>query len=192
MHPQLIRNRRAFFPQKPRLSQSFQKLTVSGWTLASAGSSEMSFDSWNYLNIRHTRPNTGAISATMMMTAPAVDGSYEARFLLNDGYTLLASAAFTIVPPAPPPAPVQPVITVTPNTPEAPDTTPLGAVIATFSVVMSDGSPFTGTVAFGAPYFDGGGIFALSGDHIIVNPTGPGVGPNMTTLTDHITLEAIP
>jgi hypothetical protein len=36
MHPQLIRNRRAFLPQKPRLSQPFQKLTVSGWTLASA------------------------------------------------------------------------------------------------------------------------------------------------------------
>jgi hypothetical protein len=33
MHPQLIRNRRAFLPQKPRLSQPFQKLTVSGWTL---------------------------------------------------------------------------------------------------------------------------------------------------------------
>ena len=72
-----------------------------------------------------------------------------------------------------------------------PDTTPLGAVVATYSVTMSDGSPFTGTVQFGAPYFDSGGIFALSGNSIIVNPKGPGVGPNMTTITDHITLEAI-
>ena len=91
----------------------------------------------------------------------------------------------------PPPPPPQPVITVTPNTPEVPDTTPLGAVVATYTVAMSDGSRFTGTVQFGAPSFDAGGIFALSGNSIIVNPKGPGIGPNMTTLTDHITLEAI-
>jgi hypothetical protein len=84
------------------------------------------------------------------------------------------------------------VITVTPSTPTVPDTTPLGAVVAAFSVVMSDGSPFTGTVGFGAPYYDAGGIFALAGRNIIVNPSGPGVGPNMTTITDHITLVAIP
>ena len=83
------------------------------------------------------------------------------------------------------------MITVAPNSPEVPDTTPLGAVIATYRVVMSDGSPFTGTVRFGAPFFDGGGIFALSGNSIIVNPSGPGLGPNMTSITDHITLEAI-
>jgi hypothetical protein len=57
---------------------------------------------------------------------------------------------------------------------------------------MSDGTPFTGTVRFGAPYYDAGEIFALSSDTIIVNPDGPGVGPNITTVTDHITLEAIP
>src|SRR5215472_7837534 len=34
MHPQLIRNRRALLPQKSLLSQRFQKLSVSGWTLA--------------------------------------------------------------------------------------------------------------------------------------------------------------
>jgi hypothetical protein len=57
---------------------------------------------------------------------------------------------------------------------------------------MSDGSPFTGSVGFGNPYYDAGGIFAISGSNIIVNPSGPGVGPNMTTITDHITLLAIP
>jgi hypothetical protein len=84
------------------------------------------------------------------------------------------------------------VITVTPSTPTVPDTTPLGTKVAAFSVAMSDGSPFTGTVVFGAPYYDAGGIFAISGGNIIVNPTGPGVGPNMATITDHITLVAIP
>src|SRR5215831_21074170 len=34
MHPQLIRNRRVILPQKSLLSQRFQKLSVSGWTLA--------------------------------------------------------------------------------------------------------------------------------------------------------------
>jgi hypothetical protein len=57
---------------------------------------------------------------------------------------------------------------------------------------MSDGSPFNGIVGFGAPYYDNKGVFALSGNNIIVNPSGPGLDPNRTTITDHITLEAIP
>ena len=95
-------------------------------------------------------------------------------------------------PTSPPPAAPQPVITVNPDTPVIPDTTALGAVVATYTVSMSDGTPFNGTVRFGAPFFDAGGVFALSGDKIIVNPAGPGVGPNMTSITDHVTLEAIP
>jgi hypothetical protein len=84
---------------------------------------------------------------------------------------------------------------VTPGTPTIPDTTPLGATVATYTVTMSDGSPFVGTIGFGPPNFDAGGIFALSGSNtagnIIVNPSGPGVGPNMGTITDHITLLAV-
>jgi hypothetical protein len=72
-----------------------------------------------------------------------------------------------------------------------PDTTPRGAVVATYEVAMSDGTPFTGTVRFGAPFYDSGGVFALSGRSIVVNPAGPGIGPNLTSITDHITLEAI-
>src|SRR5215469_3349150 len=91
-----------------------------------------------------------------------------------------------------PPGPAQPMIVVAPVTPHMPDTSSRGAVVATYSVTMSDGSPFTGTVRFGAPYYDGGGVFALSDNKIIVNPDGPGVGPNRTTITKHVTLEAIP
>jgi hypothetical protein len=84
---------------------------------------------------------------------------------------------------------------VTPSTPTIPDTTPLGATVATYTVRMSDGSPFVGTIGFGPPNFDAGGIFALSGintaGNIIVNPSGPGVGPNMGTITDHISLVAV-
>jgi len=90
------------------------------------------------------------------------------------------------------PAGPQPVITVTPRTPSVPDKTPRGTIIATYSVKMSDNSPFAGIVRFGPPYYDNNGIFALRDNNIIINPNGPGVGPNKTTITDHITLEAIP
>jgi len=95
-------------------------------------------------------------------------------------------------PPPPPAGQPQPEIAVTPSTPIVRDTTPRGAVVATYSVSMSDGSPFTGTVRFGAPHYDNKGVFALRDNDIIVNPNGPGLGPNKTTVTDHITLEAIP
>jgi len=75
-----------------------------------------------------------------------------------------------------------------------PDTTSLGAVVAAYTVVMSDGSPFVGTIGFGPPNFDDGGVFALTGSpnsgNIIVNPNGPGVGPNTNSVTDQITLVA--
>jgi len=96
---------------------------------------------------------------------------------------------------APPPAPagpLRPVIDVRPNTPKVPDTAPGGTVVARYSVRMSDNSRFTGTVRFGPPYYDSDGRFALVDNNIIVNPKGPGIGPNKATITDHITLEAIP
>jgi len=51
---------------------------------------------------------------------------------------------------------------MTPSNLTIPDTTPLGAVVASFTVTMSDGSPFTGTVRLGAPDNDAGGVFAIS------------------------------
>lgn len=86
--------------------------------------------------------------------------------------------------------PLRPVIMVAPIL-HIPDTTPRGAVVTNYSVRMSNGSPFTGTVRFGPPHYDGGGVFALAGDKIIINPDGPGIGHNRTTITKHITLEAI-
>ena len=104
-----------------------------------------------------------------------------------------ASPAVRVAAPPPVPAgPLRPVIEVRPNPPKVPDTAPGGTVVASYSVRMSDNSPFTGTVRFGPPYYDHDGRFALRDNHIIVNPNGPGIGPNKTTITDHITLEAIP
>ena len=95
-------------------------------------------------------------------------------------------------PPQLPAGPLRPVIEIRPNTPKVPDTAPGGTVVARYSVRMSDNSPFTGTVRFGPPYYDGDGRFAIVDSNIIVNPKGPGIGPNKATITDHITLEAIP
>ena len=75
-----------------------------------------------------------------------------------------------------------------------PDTITVGAVVATYTVTMSDGSPFAGTIGFGPPNFDAGGTFSLTGSppsgNVIINPSGPGVGPNLSTITDQITLVA--
>jgi hypothetical protein len=130
---------------------------------------------------------SGSVSAgvySVRVQALGITAPFSAKATFNIVVTMTA--------PSPSPLPSQPVITVTPSAPTIPDTTPLGTVVATFSVAMSDGSPFSGTVGFGAPYYDAGGIFSISGSNIIVNPSGPGVGPNMSTITDHITLVAIP
>ncbi len=163
--------------------------------LAAAGSPDASYIAWDYLSGTQSPPAVGVTSATITMTGPAGNGAYEARFYPNNGYTVTARTSFTIVaetPPPPPPPTV--VITVTPNTPQIPDTTPVGAVVATYTVAMSDGSPFVGTIGFGPPNFDAGGIFSLtsspSSGNIIVSPSGPGIGPNLSTVTDHITLTA--
>ena len=95
-------------------------------------------------------------------------------------------------PPAVSVGPLRPVIEVRPNIPKVPDTARGGTVVARYSVRMSDNSPFTGTVRFGPPYYDYSGRFALTDNNIIINPNGPGIGPNKATITDHITLEAIP
>ena len=81
---------------------------------------------------------------------------------------------------------------VTPTTPRVPDTTPLGGVVASYSVAMSDGSPFTGSVRFAAPNYDAKRIFAIAGDKIIVNPNGPGLDRHGATGTYRITLETVP
>jgi hypothetical protein len=173
--------------------------------LAVAGTPDGAFMAWAYLNGTQTPPAVGVTSATVMMTAPTSDGPYEARFYPNNARTVSARASFAVVgvtsPPAPPPPPptaAVPVIVVTPISPQIPDTTPKGAIVATFRVTMSDGSSsFLGTVALTN---DGGGVFALSPltrnpdgsatGQILVSPSGPGVGPNSGTITDHITLVA--
>jgi hypothetical protein len=178
--------------------------------------------SWKWLSTdgaSSSPPTSGGVTAgTVHLVVPTTAGQYEVRFFVNNSFNVIAkSAAITATgaappppappapppppppappppPPAPPPPPPAPVITVTPNTPQVPDTISVGAVVATYTVTMSDGSPFAGTIGFGPPNFDAGGIFSLTGSppsgNVIINPSGPGVGPNLSTITDHITLVA--
>ena len=83
-------------------------------------------------------------------------------------------------------------IQIVPSTPTILSTTPLGGTVATLLVSNSDGSIFAGSISFVAPHFDAGGVFAISGNTIIVNPAGPGVGNITGTVTDYITLDATP
>jgi hypothetical protein len=86
-----------------------------------------------------------------------------------------------------------PIITVTPTMPTIPNTVSTGSTVAIITVTMSDGSTFTGTVAFGSPYFDDGGIYAISGSSspflLIVDPDGPGVGAEGGNI-DNVTVVA--
>ena len=122
-------------------------------------------------------------------TAPAAPPNSSSP---NRGRGGAPPAVPVAAPPPVPAGPPRPVIEVTPNTPRVPDSAPGGTVVARYSVKMSDNSPFTGTVRFGPPYYDNNGKFALRDNNIIINPDGPGIGPNRTTVTDSITLEAIP
>lgn len=125
-----------------------------------------------------TRRGAGGTSAARPASPPARGGA--------------PAPVRVAVPPPIPAGPLRPVIEVNPNTPKVPDTAPGGTVVARYSVKMSDNSPFKGTVKFGPPHYDENGKFALAGNNIIVNPHGPGIGPNKATITGHITLEAIP
>lgn len=62
-----------------------------------------------------------------------------------------------------------------PPDPTVPVGAPLGSVVTAITATWSDGSPFTGTLSFGPPYSNDQGVFAISGDNLIINPSGPGV-----------------
>ena len=88
-----------------------------------------------------------------------------------------------------------PIITVVPAAPQIGDSAPLGATVANYAATMPDGTAFPGKVTFGSPYFDAGGLFALTGTasgNIIVSPTGSGLaGLPVLPFTEHITLQAV-
>jgi hypothetical protein len=135
------------------------------------------YSSWAYLH--------GLSNGIVNLPAPPELGAHDARLYPNNSGTIAASAPFTIVP-----ATISFILT--PPAPVISDDTPIGTTVMTIAIV-TDGAPFAGQIRFGAPNYDAGGAFALSGDHanrpperVIVN------GPLANNTTKKITLEAVP
>lgn len=63
---------------------------------------------------------------------------------------------------------------------------PPGTAVSTVSVTWSNGAQFTGSITM--PNSDGG-KFSLSGNNVIINPTGPGIGGDAGT-TQNVTVTA--
>ncbi len=88
-------------------------------------------------------------------------------------------------------APSTPTLSLSfaPPAPSIPSTSPLGTFVSAVTATWSDGSPFTGSLSFVPPYSDDGGLFALSGHNLIINPSGPGASMAGNTV-QHATLMA--
>jgi hypothetical protein len=69
-----------------------------------------------------------------------------------------------------------------PSNPSIPANAPLGTVVAAIDPSWSDGSPFTGTLSFAHPYSNDNGVFAISGNNLIINPSGPGLAADANTV----------
>jgi uncharacterized protein DUF4082 len=78
-----------------------------------------------------------------------------------------------------------------PPNPSIPSNAAPGSAVATVNVTWSDGALFTGTLSFVAPNGDDNHKFVLSGNDIIINPNGPGIGADGGT-TQNITINAVP
>jgi len=74
------------------------------------------------------------------------------------------------------------VLSFNPPNPSIPANAPSGSVVATITPTWSDGSQFTGTLSFGPPYSNDQGVFAISGNNLIVNPLGPGLSADANTV----------
>jgi Domain of unknown function (DUF4082) len=62
-------------------------------------------------------------------------------------------------------------------------------VVTTITAAWSDGTPFTGTLGFGPPYYNDAGTFAIAGNKLIVNPEGPGISA-LSGTTRNVTITA--
>jgi hypothetical protein len=86
-----------------------------------------------------------------------------------------------------------PILTLSfdPPQPSITSDAPLGSVVATITASWSDASPFTGTFSFGPPYSNQQGTFAIVGNTLIIDPSGPGVSHDANT-TQNVTIVATP
>jgi hypothetical protein len=73
-------------------------------------------------------------------------------------------------------------ISFNPSNPTIPANTPVGTVLATIVVTVSDGSTFTGSLGFGSPYQSDGGFCAIVGQTVVLGAIPP-VGASMQNCT---------
>jgi hypothetical protein len=75
-------------------------------------------------------------------------------------------------------------ITLEPTMTAVPDNTPIGTVLATITVKLSNGQPFTGSLGFGKPYHSDDGRCAIEGHTVILGaPFPPGYSTQLCTIT---------
>jgi hypothetical protein len=149
--------------------------------------------SWKWLSTDGTGTQIpappGVTSGTVHLVVPNQARKYEVRLFLNNSFAIAATSAPITV------GIQAPIITVVPAAPQIGDSVPLGTTVASYAATMPDGTAFPGKVTFGSPYFDAGGLFALTGTasgNLIVSPTGPGLaGLPVLPFTEHITLQAV-
>jgi hypothetical protein len=65
----------------------------------------------------------------------------------------------------------------------------LGTAVTTVTATWSDGTAFMGSLSFGPPYSNDQGVFAISGNKVMINPSGPGL-TGLANTTQNITVQA--
>jgi Domain of unknown function (DUF4082) len=74
-----------------------------------------------------------------------------------------------------PTAPPHLTLSFDPSSPSISPGAPGGTVVATIIAAWSDGTPFTGTLGFGPPFYNDAGTFAISGNKLLIDPAGLGL-----------------
>jgi hypothetical protein len=88
---------------------------------------------------------------------------YNSNYYVDVSFTPTASA------------PSHLTLSFDPPNPHIASSAPDGTVVATIIATWGDGTPFTGTLGFGPPFYNDAGTFAISGKNLIINPAGPGL-----------------
>ncbi len=94
-------------------------------------------------------------------------------------WSLYATLATTVTPPT-----LQ--LSDSPSTPSVPANAAVGTVVTALTASWSNGTTFTGTLSFVSPYKNDGGLFALSGNNVVVNGSLASLGGT----TQEITVQA--
>ncbi len=128
---------------------------------------------------------TGINDYCANFTFGSMPETFPANPFCVDGYhwSLYATLASVATPPTL-------SLSFNPPNPSVSANTPAGSVVAAVVASWSNGAPFTGSLAFGAPYFTDGGTFAIDGNsNLIVSATGPGLSGDANT-TQNSTITA--